>query len=326
MHLITAPQHMAGLGLPGVPSGSWPEVCPGSCVTIGNFDGVHVGHRTLIQTMLDKARSRNLPGVVVTFWPHPLAVLAGRHAPPQITSQQERRDLMQALGVDVMLEIPFDRALAALSPEEFVRTVLLPLGCRHLIVGYDFSLGKGRAGNHDVLEALGRSYGFDLAQVPPVIVNDAVVSSTRVRDLIRSGDVWELQAVMGRFHHVSGPVVHGHARGTGLGFPTANVQAHHALLPKPGVYATWVSKKNNGKSVYSGVTNVGTAPTFGNTELSVESFLLDAHEDLYGQELTLHFVQRLRSEQRFDSLDALKERIARDVDLARGVLASAPKP
>ena len=309
----------------------------GTCVTIGNFDGVHVGHRALIQTMLDKGRVHDMPGVVVTFWPHPLAVLAGRHAPPQITGQMERRRLLDTLGVDLMLEMPFDRTLAALTPLEFVEAVLVPLRCRHLVIGYDFSLGKGRAGNSDVLAQLGTTHGFDVEQLGPVIVNGAVASSTRVRDLVRAGDVWELQAVLGRFYHLSGTVVHGFARGTGLGFPTANLCMSEGMLPKPGVYATWVTRtpashsagdggKGQEPRVYPGVTNVGKAPTFGNAEVSVETFLLDTDEDLYGQELTLHFVQRLRDEQRFESVDALKERIARDVALAGGVLESAARP
>lgn len=335
MHIITHPQQLAELQLPTIAHGNLD-----ACVTIGNFDGVHVGHRVLIQTMLDKARAHGMPGVVVTFWPHPLTVLAGRHAPPQITGQAERRRLLRDLGVDILLEMPFTRELATLSPAEFVDTVLMPLHCRHLIIGYDFSLGKGRAGNREVLCQLGAARHFDVEQVPPVIVNDAVASSTRVRDLVRAGDMWELQSVLGRFYHLSGPVVHGFARGAGLGFPTANMRVTGGMLPKPGVYATWASAATTPADdstpsweadsreslVRPGVTNIGNAPTFGNSEISVETFLLDTDENLYGKELTLHFVQRLRDEQRFDSLDALKERIARDVTLARRVLESAVRP
>lgn len=331
MHIITHPQQLADLPLPAIMPSAIPLGQAGACVTIGNFDGVHVGHHVLIQTMLDKARVHGLPGIVVTFWPHPLAILAGQHAPPQITGQAERRRLLEAQGVDIMLEMPFNRELASLSPTEFVDAVLVPLQCRHLVIGYDFSLGKARAGNRHVLSQIGEARGFDVEQVPPVIVNDAVASSSRVRDLVRAGDVWELQAVLGRFYHLSGPVVHGFARGAGLGFPTANTCIASGMLPKSGVYATWVtggltggSDENSEGVARPGVTNVGTAPTFGNTELSVETFLLDSKENLYGQELTLHFVQRLRDEQRFDSVDALKERIARDVALARRVLDVTP--
>ena len=333
MHILSDPASL--LTLPGLLQGGscsaagTLESTPGTgcCVTIGNFDGVHLGHRTLIQTMLAKARRLKVPGVVVTFWPHPLAVLAGKHAPPLITSQADRRALMRCLGVDVLLELPFDRQIAALTPEEFVRAELLPLGCRHLVIGYDFSLGKGRAGNRQVLESLGRQYGFEVEQLAPVIVNDAVVSSTRVRDLVRAGDMWELQAVLGRHYHLSGVVEKGHARGRELGFPTANIHTGNVLLPKNGVYATWVEgtdKENGGP--WPGVTNVGTAPTFGNAVASVETFLLAGGGDLYGRELQVRFVQRLRDEQKFESLDALKARIARDVDLARQVLAHNGSP
>lgn len=302
--------------------GQLPDIAA-SCVTIGNFDGVHQGHRTLIQNICHKARHLGACSVVVTFWPHPLQVLAGRHAPPLLTSRGERQRLLHELGVGMVLELPFDRQLAALSPAEFVHTVLTPLRCRELVIGYDFSLGKGRAGNVDVLTALGKTCGFGVEQMPPVIINDAVVSSSRMRDLLRAGEVWELQAIAGRCHAVSGQVVRGYQRGTALGFPTANLAPEDNMLPKAGVYATWAAAKGQ---IWPGVTNIGVNPTFGNDGISVETFLLDADERLYGERMTLHFVQRLRDEQRFDSVDALARRIARDAELARGILSSAEKP
>lgn len=296
---------------------------PGSCVTIGNFDGVHLGHRTLIQRVILKARRCNVPAVVVTFWPHPLHLLAGKHAPPLLTNQEERRRLLRQLGVDILLELPFNRALAALTPEDFVRAVLVPLRCRELCIGYDFSMGKGRTGNAAVLAALGETYHFTVEHLAPVIVHDAVVSSSRMRDLMRSGDVWELSAVAGRFHALAGTVEHGHGRGAQIGFPTANVAVRSMMLPKTGVYATWMTRQSH---LWPSVTNIGVNPTFGNNTLSVESFLLDTHEDLYGAEVTLHLVQRLRDERRFNSADELKARIAKDVELARGILQGCATP
>lgn len=292
---------------------------PGVCATIGNFDGVHVGHRVLVARTRYTAARRGMPCMVVTFWPHPLNVLAGRHAPPQITTRAERALLLERLGVDLLLELPFTRELAAFTPEKFLRELLLPLGVKNLLIGYDFSLGKGRAGNYDVLRALGVQLGFGVEQVPPVIVNGAVVSSTRVRDLLQKGDVWELRPLLGRFHFLSGPIVHGYGRGGGLGFPTANLEPPDVLLPRRGVYATWAAC---GDAVWPAVTNIGVNPTFGNDRVSVESFLLDAKVDIYDREMRLHFVQRLRDEQRFPSLEALKERISQDVGLARRILAS----
>jgi riboflavin kinase/FMN adenylyltransferase len=220
--------------------------------------------------------------------------------------------------MSLCLEIPFTPALAALSPEEFARGVLVPLNTRELVVGYDFSLGKKRAGNAAVLAALGKKYGFALEQLDPVIVNDAVVSSTRVRDLLRNGRVWEARMLLGRFHSIAGPVLRGRAVGTGLGFPTANLAAPVNVLPKDGVYACRMRVE---EAVWPAVTNVGIKPTFGTLERTVESFLLDADLDLYGKNVELAFVQRLRDEQRFNSPEELRLRIAQDVELARVVLA-----
>lgn len=289
------------------------------CATIGNFDGVHIGHRVLIARTRYQATRRGMLNMVVTFWPHPLSVLAGRHAPPQLTTRDQRRLLLERLGVNIMLELPFTRELAAFTPEKFLKELLLPMGVAELVIGYDFSLGKGRTGNFDVLKVLGRQLGFGVEQVPPVIVNGAVVSSTRVRDLIQKGDVWELRPLLGRFHFLSGAIIHGHGRGEGLGFPTANLEVPDVLLPRRGVYVTWATC---GDAIWPAVTNIGVNPTFGNDRVSVESFLLDADIDLYDQNISLHFVQRLRDEQRFASVEELKARIAQDVALARRILAS----
>lgn len=302
-----------------------PSLAQGSCVTIGNFDGVHMGHRALIQRTCQKALHRGTSGVALTFWPHPLQVLAGKHAPPLLTSRAQRARLLQKTGLELCLELPFDRTLAALSPEHFVRQVLLPLHTRHLVVGYDFSLGKGRLGTVEVLEELGQRYGFDVEQLAPVILQDAVVSSTRIRDLLRQGEAWEARTLLGRCHSISGTVQHGHGRGEGLGFPTANLSPANLdepalLLPRSGVYATWVNVRG---MPYPAVTNVGVNPTFGGDAVSVESFLLDTRVDLYEQEIKVSFVQRLRGEIRFPDAATLVARIHQDVALARQMLSQA---
>lgn len=301
--------------------GDIPPLCArGTCVTIGNFDGVHMGHRALIQRTCQKALHTNLPCTVLTFWPHPLRVLAGKHAPPLLTSRARRRLLLERMGVQVCLELPFDRPLAALTPEEFVQQTLVPLRTRQLVVGYDFTLGKGRAGTAEVLAALGRTHGFEVEQLAPVILQDAVVSSTRIRDLIRQGEVWEAHNLLGRFHSIDGTVMHGHGRGEGLGFPTANLPASDVLLPRLGVYATWVNVQG---IPHAAVTNVGFNPTFDGDNISVESFLLDTTVDLYGQDIKVSFVLRLRDEIRFPNAEALCARIHHDVALARQVLSQA---
>ncbi len=332
MHLITSPNSFDFSS----------SHCTGTCITIGNFDGVHVGHQSLLRRTLEKSAQKQLMPTVVTFSPHPLAVLAGVRAPSLITPQQERIRLFALHGIELTLELPFNREIAALSPEEFVKHVLVPLNCRHLVIGYDFSLGKNRAGNVDVLRTLGIKYGFDVEQIPPVIVLDAVVSSTRVRDLIRAGEVWDVQALLGRYFTLTGTVVHGHGRGSGLGFPTANIQTQYATLPRQGVYATWIeitnisaqshiqSDKNcptpEAKSTFPAVTNIGFAPTFENNELSIESFLLEGKHNMYGKDISLAFVQRIRDEQRFSNVDELTLRISKDVELAHSLLDFAPQP
>ncbi len=292
----------------------------GTCITIGNFDGVHVGHQALLQRTVQKAKEHNLLPVVLTFWPHPLAVLASSLAPSLLSTQAERHKLFEEHGVGLVLELNFTRDLAALSPEEFVQQVLCSMECRELVVGYDFSLGKGRTGNFEVLQCLGEQYCFGVERLDSVIVKNAVVSSTRVRNLVRQGEVWEVNALLGRQYHISGAVIHGYGRGEGLGFPTANLEVGATLVPKVGVYATWVQVSCDEKPLPA-VTNVGYVPTFGNESLSVESFILEGKPQLYDKEIRLSFVQYIRDEQQFNHIGELQERIAKDVALAREILA-----
>lgn len=297
------------------------DLSKGSCVTIGNFDGVHVGHRRLIERTRKKAAQRGMSSVVVTFCPHPLRVLVGPHTPPLITDYEKKLDLLELLGVDLTLMLRFTKQFAAKEPDDFVRTVLVEgLNTRELVVGYDFSLGKGRRGNAEMLARLGEQYGFGVEQLEPVIVNDAVVSSTRIRDLIRAGDVWDVRPLLERSYVVRGKVVPGKNRGGKLlGFPTANLQVVDELLPKPGVYAVWVEVDGE---VHPAVTNIGTNPTFGDTGMTVEVHILDFDRDIYGWEVKVAFVQRLRDECRFPGLDALIAQIRHDVALSRQILAA----
>ncbi len=291
----------------------------GTCITIGNFDGVHVGHQALLQRTVQRAKELHLLPVVLTFWPHPLAVLAPLRAPALLSAQSERHEIFEKYGIKLVLELGFTRDLAALSPQEFIQQVLCPMECRQLVVGYDFSLGKGRAGNFEVLQGLGEQYGFALERLDSVIVNNAVVSSTRVRNLVRTGEVWEVNALLGRHYHLRGPIIHGYGRGEGLGFPTANLEVGTTLVPRVGVYATWVHTED-GQKPLPAVTNVGYVPTFGNDALSVESFILEGKPQLYDKDICLAFVQYIRDEQQFSHIGELKERIAKDVALAREIL------
>ncbi len=298
------------------------ETISGSCVTIGNFDGVHLGHQRLMARTCAMARKRGLISVVVTFDPHPMTVLMGQKAPPFITNTGQRLKFIEQQGPNVALVLEFTRQMAALEPDEFVQRYLVDgLAMRELVIGYDYAMGKGRKGNHELLMALGQQLGFGVERLDPVIVGGAVVSSTRIRDLIQSGNVWDARPLLGRFFEVQGDVVDGMKRGASkLGFPTANLRLEGTLLPKPGVYAVWAELDGE---TYQAVANVGDNPTFGDTGLTLEAHILDFNRSIYGQRLSLQFVQRLRSERKFESIEALKARIADDVRLGRVILATA---
>jgi riboflavin kinase/FMN adenylyltransferase len=298
------------------------ETISGSCVTIGNFDGVHMGHQRLMARTCAKARKRGLISVVVTFDPHPMTVLMGQKTPPFITNTSQRLKFIEQQGPNVALVLEFTRQMAALEPDEFVQRYLVDgLAMRELVIGYDYAMGKGRKGNHELLMALGQQLGFGVERLDPVLVGGAVVSSTRIRDLIQSGNVWDARPLLGRFFEVQGDVVDGMKRGASkLGFPTANLRLEGTLLPKPGVYAVWAELDGE---THQAVANVGDNPTFGDTGLTLEAHILDFNRSIYGQRLSLQFVQRLRSERKFESIEALKARIADDVRLGRVILATA---
>lgn len=290
-----------------------------SAVTIGNFDGVHLGHQALVRRTLDVCRARDLACVVVTFRPHPRTVLTPERPHTPLSTRTQRFALLEGLGVRHILELPFTRQLAALPPETFVREYLLPLAPRELVVGHDFTLGRGRSGHPDLLRRIGRELGFGVEQVPAVLADGAPVSSTRLRRCLAEGDVALAHRLLGRPYVLSGTVAHGEGRGAGLGFPTANLDGAATLLPGNGVYAT---RACCGGRSFDAVTNIGCKPTFGGGRLTVESFLLDTAGDFYGQDLRLEFAARLRGERRFADAGALGRQIGADVAAARRILAA----
>lgn len=293
----------------------------GSCITIGNFDGVHLGHQSLIRLAGGTAESKGQPLTLITFWPHPRSVILGPDAHKPLTSREERRRHLEGLGVDNILELSFTRELARLSPEEFLCRHLLPLGLKTLVIGHDFTLGREREGDAAKLAELAEKYNFELLQAPPFCLRGAPVSSTRLRQCLESGNVEQAAEMLGRPHSTRGRITHGHGRGKGLGFPTANMVQGDALLPGNGVYAVMAE---SGGCQWQGVTNVGRNPTFGPASLSVETFILDTDINLYGDSLCLKFIARLREEQAFPSAAALSAQIAFDVARARAVLSNNP--
>ncbi|BBD09521.1 bifunctional riboflavin kinase/FAD synthetase [Desulfovibrio ferrophilus] len=294
----------------------------GACVTIGNFDGVHKGHQKLLSRTREKALACSAESVAVTFDPHPMSVLASGHAPPFITLIDQKLELISAQGVELCVVLEFTREMGALEPEEFVRRYLVDaLNMKHMVIGYDYAFGKGRKGNYELLTELGRKFDYSVERVGPFMLEDAVVSSTRIRDLVKSGQVWEARPLLGRFYTVKGEVQHGANRGGKLlGFPTANLKLVDELFPAMGVYAVWATYEGQ---TLPAVANIGYNPTFGNEALSVEVHIMDFDRNIYGHELRVQFVQRLRSEKKFNGIDELKAQIAHDTELGRKILSSS---
>ncbi len=289
-------------------------------LTIGVFDGVHRGHQTLIQKLTAGARLDRAPAVVLTFDPHPATVLAGR-AIRLLSTPEERADLLASLGVDFVITHPFDRATSDLTAREFMSQLRDHLGLSHLLIGYDFALGKGREGNAGRLAELGRELGYTVEIVGAVSDESGVISSTEIRKLVAVGNVSEAAKLLGRNYSLAGPVVHGDGRGRHINIPTANIHYPESkLIPANGIYACWATI--GGERVMAAV-NIGFNPTFtpDKRTVNVEAHLLDFSRDLYGQTVTLEFVQRLRDELKFDSVESLLYQIHADIDKTRLILS-----
>lgn len=291
-----------------------------SVVTIGNFDGVHLGHQALLGHAKQIAEDRGFSSCLITFWPHPREVVRPDMPHRPLSERAERFDLLASQGFDNILELPFDRQMAALEPAQFVEKYLVPLNMAVLVIGHDFALGHGASGNYAALSALGRKLGFEVRQIDALAMDGQPISSTRLRKCLEEGNVEDMARFLGRPYQICGEVVHGFGRGAGLGFPTANIRPPRKLLPAVGVYATIALCAGQR---YPAVTNIGKNPTFEGKKLSVESFLLDADENLYGRELCLLFIGRIRGEVRFDSPKDLAGQIDKDIKTARAILKSA---
>ena len=287
-------------------------------LTIGVFDGVHPGHQYLIGKMKEKADEAGRLSGVVTFSWHPKALLAPQTELPYLTSLEERVKLIKDLGIDHVIVLSFTAELAHLDAREFVSLLKEHLKMRGLVIGPDFALGRAREGNADLLRSLGQELGFSVNVVPPVMIGNQVISSTAIRKALAKGEVANVTSMLGRRFQLKGIVVHGdHRGGKLLGFPTANlgIMSNHAL-PADGGYITQTHIDGR---VYRSVTNIGVRPTFGPNERAVETYILDFDSDIYGHELSVEFVKRLRGEIKFNTLDELKAQIESDVAAARAL-------
>jgi len=299
----------------------------GPVVTVGNFDGLHRGHRAIIDRVLERSRSLGGESLVITFDPHPLRVIAPERAPHMLTTRRQKLALLEAIGVDVLLILPFTADLATLPAGAFVRRYLAEgLGAREVYVGANFNFGRGREGNADLLVRLCGELGIRAAQVEEIRSLDSPISSSRIRRALLSGEVELARELLGRPYSIEGSVVHGATRGASLGFPTANLNAHNELVPQDGVYVTEAVIEG---ATLPSVTNIGTRPTFEAGSYAVETHILDAPGDLYGQQMEIRFLARLRQELKFASPQALIDQIHRDVSRAREYFrhrATAPDP
>ncbi len=289
-------------------------------LTIGVFDGVHLGHKYLISRLTENAKRQNLLSVVVTFRQHPQEVLSPQTKLPFLTSLAKRTSLLKDEGVDAIIPLSFTGELAQLSASQFVSLLKKYLRMRGLIIGPDFALGRNREGNIDTLRSLGQDMNFNVTVIPPVMIGGEVVSSTAVRKALADGDMKGALKLIGRPFSLDGRVASGAGRGSKLGFPTANLDIDpQQALPAEGVYATWVYIDNQ---AHQSMTNIGRRPTFPGSERTVEVLVLDYHDNLYERELKIGIIERLRSEKQFDTAEELKKQIAEDVKQGRAILSS----
>jgi riboflavin kinase / FMN adenylyltransferase len=291
-------------------------------LTIGSFDGVHLGHQEIIHNLVSEAHAISALAVVLTFHPHPAIVLKKRNDPFYLTTPQEKAYLLGELGVDVVITQPFNQLLASTSAANFMALLKTRLDLEHLLVGRDFALGQDRRGDIPRLSQLGEEYGYTVEVFPPVKVDGQVVSSSKIRSALRDGDVHLATRFLGRPYRINGAVIKGDGRGHGIGIPTANLEVWpERALPKSGVY---VCQATLNKRSIGAVTNVGVRPTFDNQPIlpTVEAHLLDFDGDIYGEEISLDFLARLRDERRFPSVQALVQQIQQDIARSRKALTS----
>ena len=303
--------------------GRLPPRSGGSTVTVGSFDGVHLGHEAVLREIARRAGAAGRASVLVTFEPHPLEVVNPQAAPPLLTTGVERREILAQLPLDYVLFLRFDRRLASLTPEEFVEQVLIErCHVRELVIGHDHGFGRGRSGDVDTLRRLGAERGFDVDVVDVVDVGEQHVSSSRIRRAVAGGDLATAARMLGRPYQVSGRVGQGERRGRLIGVPTINLTEvpPQKLLPPDGVYAVRVEWRG-GRA--DGMMNQGPKPTFQEGRRSLEAHLFDFDGDLYGEWVRIEWVERLRDVERFPSVAALQQQLERDRTRARAVLAVA---
>ncbi len=288
----------------------------GSVATIGNFDGVHLGHQAVIDQLADKARVLGLPSVVITFEPQPREYFTHGPIPPRLTRFREKIEALACYRVDRVLSLAFNRPLAQMPADEFVRRILVDgLGVKYLVVGDDFRFGNRRQGDFTFLQEAGRAFGFEVVNMPTFSIDGERVSSTRIRHALEAGNMELARRLLGRSYSMSGRVAHGEKLGRQLGFPTANIHIHRKAAPVQGIFVVEVDGLDD--RPLKGVASIGTRPTVDGRRVILEVFLLDFDRQIYGEHLQVRFLHKLRDEEKFASLERLIEKIAEDVEQAQ---------
>ena len=292
---------------------------PNPVVTIGNFDGVHLGHQKIFKKVVEKAEEIKGTPIAMTFHPHPVRIITPEKGLKMITSFEDKMELIARSGIKALICINFNKEFAHTNPDDFIRDVLVnKIGTKWIIVGHNYAFGKGKKGTPALLRRRGRKYGFGLQVVRYVRVYDEIVSSSRIRSLILRGRVCEASRMLGRPYHIDGSVIKGAGRGKSiLNVPTANISAQNELIPKEGVYAVRVSIEGQ---VYDGIANIGKNPTFGDVSMSYEVHIFDFNRVILGEKIRIHFIDRIREEKKFPSIAVLENNIRKDIEKAKQIL------
>jgi len=291
----------------------------GNVITVGNFDGVHLGHQEIIRLLKKHASEFNAPLTIITFHPNPQEFFAPGTAPAKLTRFHDKMRLMEEYGVDRVLNIPFNTSLAQLEADDFIKNILVDgLDAKHLVIGDDFRFGKNRKGDFKLLKNAGEAYGFSIEATPTYCIENERVSSTRIRQAMAQGDLTLAAKLLGRTFNISGHVAHGDKRGRTIGFPTANIRLKQQIAPTNGVYAVKITGLDK---AYGGVANIGVRPTVDGSQYILEVHLFNFDQSIYNKRINVHFEHFIRTEQKFDGLDALVEQIKQDSTIARELLS-----
>ncbi len=290
----------------------------GSVVTLGNFDGLHLGHRRILKKVIRRSAELGLPSLLYTFDPHPLKVIRPDKSPQLITTREDKASLIEAAGIEYLVFARFTADFASKHPREFAEEVLAgELSAREVIVGHDYAFGREKRGTIEHLKELGESLGFTVSVVDAYRKGGGVVSSSRIRELVARGALREAAGLLGRDFTLSGTVIRGSDIGAKIGFPTANIETGNELIPATGVYAVYVTIEG---TMHRGVANIGISPTFKDKKFTIEAHIFGFNGDIYGSTITLSFIRRLRGERKFRSVEALVDRIRFDIIRAEAIL------